>query len=180
VRQADDPCEEDPMNGAEYVQSAFREMHRAMLADMQPLQQENLGWKPAPGANPIGAIFLHFMRTEDGIVHRLQEKPPMFESEGWAEKLGLADETPGSALNLDDADRVAQVPLERLLAYAERVMEDATEFVASLTDEGLDRAPDPNNPRRTVAFTLRSFTLSHGWWHLGEIKYLKGLQGYDS
>ena len=165
------------MTGAEFVQSAVRELHRAMVADMQPLKQEHLEWRPAPDANPIGAIFVHFMRTEDGIVHRLQGQPPLFESEGWVDRLTPGGSPVESNLTVDDAARVAQIPVEQALAYGEQVMASASEYVAGLTDGELDRPTDPNSPRRTVAITLRSFLLAHGWWHLGEIKYLKGLQG---
>jgi len=165
------------MTGAEFVQGAFRELHRTLLAEMQPLTQGHLGWRPSPEGNPVGPIFWHFMRTEDGIVHRMQGKRTLFESEGWSEKAGLGGDAQAAALSQDDADRVAQIPKDRMLAYAEAVMESAKVYTESLTDAELDRAPDPGNPRRTVGVSLRSFVLSHGWWHIGEIKYVKGLQG---
>jgi len=46
----------------------------------------------------------------------------------------------------------------------------------SLDDDKLNFVPDPARPKRTIDMILRNFVLAHGWWHLGEIKYLKGLQ----
>ena len=122
------------MTGAEFVQGAFRELHRTLLAEMQPLTQDHLGWRPSPEGNPVGAIFWHFMRTEDGIVHRMQGNPPRFESEGWSEKAGLGGDAQSAALSQNEADRVARIPKDRMLAYAEAVIESAKAYTESLTD----------------------------------------------
>ena len=165
------------MTGTEFVRSAVDELHRAMLDDMRPLTKENLAWKPAPKANPIGFLFWHFMRTEDNNIQRLQGKPSIWESEGYHQNLGLDARAQGTGFTETDADRISRVPLDQMLAYAEKVVQSTSDFLKSLSDEQLDRVPDPNSPRRTIAVVLRSIILAHGWWHLGEIRYLKGMQG---
>jgi len=148
-----------------------------MLDDVRPLTKDHLAWKPAPKANPISFIFWHFMRTEDNGIQRLQGKPSIWESEGLNKKLGLDAQAQGTGFTEADVDRVAKIPLDQMLAYAEKVTQSTSDFLKTLSDEQLDRAPDPNAPRRTIAVVLRSFILAHGWWHLGEIKFLKGMQG---
>lgn len=165
------------MTGTEFIRSAVDELHRAMLDDMRPLTREKLAWKPAPKANPIGFLFWHFTRTEDNNIQRLRGKPSIWESEGWHKKLGLDAQAQGTGFTEADAERVAQIPLEQMLAYAEKVIQSTSDLLKSLSDEQLDSVPDPNSPRRTTASMLRNIILAHGWWHLGEIKYLKGMQG---
>jgi hypothetical protein len=63
------------------------------------------------------------------------------------------------------------------VAYAESVSRNTQEYLKTLDDAKLDFAPDPSRPRRAIGTLLRNFLLAHGWWHLGEIKYIKGLQG---
>ena len=83
----------------------------------------------------------------------------------------------GTGFQESGADKVAALPLSELVAYAERVIQSTADYLTSLDDSSLDHAPDPDRPRRTIGVALRSFILAHGWWHLGEIKYLKGMQG---
>ncbi len=77
------------MNGAELMRTIIGEMHGAMVADVKDLTQEHLTWKPAPGANPIGFLFWHYVRTEDNMVHNLMGKPSVWQAEKWHEKLGM-------------------------------------------------------------------------------------------
>ena len=76
-----------------------------------------------------------------------------------------------------EVDKVAALPLSEVMAYAERVVQLASDYLKTVDDTRLDYAPNPERPRRTMMVTLRSFIIAHGWWHLGEIKYLKGMQG---
>ncbi|MEE8442658.1 MAG: DinB family protein [Dehalococcoidia bacterium] len=167
------------MDAITFVRSSVQGLHQVMLEEMKVLTQEHLKWRPQPGANPIGYIFLHFMRTEDGLVNRMQGQPSIWEAEKWQERLNLAVDF-DRAIGEQGIDDASQVPLADAMAYAQQVIDGTTAFLDTLDDDKLDVAPDPERPRRTIGVNLRAFVLSHGWWHLGEIKYLKGLQGMPS
>jgi len=160
------------MRAVEFIRSSVQGLHDVLLADMKDLSQEHLRWSPQPGANPIGYIFLHYMHTEDGQVQRMQGKPSLWEADQWYQRLGVAQ-----SLSEGEMAKAARIPLADSLSYAQQVMNDTSHFLESLEDARLDFAPDPDRPRRTIGVNLRAFMLAHGWWHLGEIKYLKGLQG---
>lgn len=165
------------MNGAEFLRVTVDEMHGAMRSDMQGLTPEHLAWRPAPGANPIGFLFWHYVRTEDNLVSSLQGKPTVWEAEKWHEKLGMDAQAQGTGFQQDEVDRAAALPLAEVMVYSEKVFARTMEHLNSLDDAGLDFAPNPERPRRTVGMMLRNFIIAHGWWHLGEIKYVKGMQG---
>ena len=165
------------MNGAEFVQTIIGEMHGAMMADVKDLTQEHLAWKPAPGSNPIGFLFWHYVRTEDNMVHSLTGKPSVWQAEKWDEKLGMDAQAQGTGFQELDVDRAAALPLSEMTAYAEKVFAETTDYLNTLDDEKLDYAPNPERPRGTNSMMLRNFVVAHGWWHLGEIKYVKGMQG---
>ena len=165
------------MNAVEFIQASVQGLHQTLVEDMRGLTQEHLAWRPQPGANPIGAIFLHYMRTEDAYVQRMRGLPPIWDAEKWDEKSGIALPSFRLSPGDDEADMAARLPLADSLAYAQRVMDSTREFLETLDDSKLDVAPDPNRPRRTIGVVFRAYVLAHGWWHLGEIKYLKGLQG---
>ena len=67
------------MNAIEFIQSAITELHSVMIDDVKVLTQEQLAWKPAPKANPIGFLFWHYMRTEDNIIQGFQRKTSIWE-----------------------------------------------------------------------------------------------------
>jgi len=165
------------MTAIEFIQSAVAELHNAMIDDVKVLTQEHMVWKPAPKANPIGFLFWHFIRTEDIVIQSLQGKPAIWESEKWDEKTGLDAKLQGTGFQEPEVEKVAAQPLTDLIAYAERVIQSTTEYLKSLNDAKLDDKRNPDRPRQTIAVMLRSIILAHGWWHLGEIKYIKGMQG---
>ena len=165
------------MTVVEFIQRSVADLNKAFIDDVKELTQEHLAWKPAPKANPIGFLFWHFMRTEDNMLHNLQGKPSIWESEKWYEKLGMDANAQGSGFQEPEVDKVAALPLSELVAYAERVAQGAADYLQSLEDADLENIPDPERPRRTIVVILRAFIIAHGWWHLGEVKYLKGMQG---
>ena len=165
------------MKAVEFVQSAISELHTTMINDVKLLTQEHLAWKPAPKANPIGFLFWHYMRTEDNMLHGLQGEPSIWESEKWGEKLNLDAKAQGTGFQEPEVEKVAALPLSDVMTYSERVIQSTEDYLKSLDDAGLDYTPDPARPQRTIGMMLRNFLLAHGWWHLGEIKYLKGMQG---
>ena len=168
------------MNGAELLQTIISELHSAMFKDVKDLTAEHLKWKPAPGANPIGFLFWHTIRSEDNFVHSLYGKPPIWESGKWGGKLGMDTESQGTGFQENEADNAAALPLSDVMQYATQVAQAVDDYLKTLDDDKLDFAPNPKKPHWTVGMILRNFIIAHGWWHLGEIKYLKGLQGMPS
>jgi len=165
------------MNAVEFIQTTVLELHATMIDDVRVLNQENLAWKPAPKANPIGFLFWHFLRSEDNMVQGMQGKPSIWESEDWYQKMGLDAKAQGTGFQELEVEQVAALCLPDLLAYAERVTQSTADYLKSLDDAKLDYPPNPERPRWTIGMMIRNFIIAHGWWHLGEIKYLKGMQG---
>jgi hypothetical protein len=165
------------MNAVEFIHTMVSEMHNAMIEDVKVLNQEQLAWKPAPNTNPIGFLFWHEIRTEDNMIHGLQGKQSIWESGKWYEKLGMDAGAQGTGFKEPDVDKAAALPISEVMTYVERVTRSIEDYIKTLDDAGLDRAPNPERPRWTVGMMLRNFVIAHGWWHLGEIKYLKGMQG---
>lgn len=165
------------MTVVEFIHRSVTDLNSTMIDDVKVLTQAQLVWKPAPKANPIGFIFWHFMRSEDNTIHGLRGKPSVWESERWYEKMGMAAKDSGTGFKEPEVDKAAAIPLSKLMDYAERVAQTASDYLKSLDDARLDYIPNPERPNRTTAVTLRSFVIAHGWWHIGEIRYLKGMQG---
>jgi len=67
--------------------------------------------------------------------------------------------------------------MSEIIAYIEKVFTETMNYLNALHDTSLDYALNPECPRRNVGMMSRNFIVAHGWWHLGEIKYVKGMQG---
>jgi hypothetical protein len=168
---------EATMTVVEFIRRSISDINNTIIDDVKALTPQQLAWKPAPKANPIGFIFWHFIRHEDETISSLQKKPSVWESEKWYQKLGMDPKAQGTGFKEPEVDKVATLPLADLLKYTEHVAQNAQDYLITLKDTELDNIPDPNSPRRTLVVILRSFIIAHGWWHIGEIKYIKGMLG---
>ena len=165
------------MTVVEYILRSIADLNGTIVEDVKALTPEQLAWKPAPGAGPIGFIFFHYMRSQDEIIAGLRKQPSVWTQGKWWEKMGTDPRTSGAGAKGAELDKLAAIPLTTTMAYAEGVAKQSQDYMATIKDEDLETALDPARPRRTVVVMLRSFVVAHGWWHIGEVKYLKGLQG---
>lgn len=165
------------MTVVEYIQRSVVDLNSTIVEDVKTLTLQQLTWKPAHNANPIGFIFWHYMRSQDEIIAQLQKKPSVWTRDNWWEKMGTDPKASGAGAKEPEIDRAAAVPLPLMMQYAEAVGRESLQYLSALDDSKLDDPVDPNRPKRTVVIMLRSFVVAHGWWHIGEIKYLKGMQG---
>ena len=65
--------------------------------------------------------------------------------------------------------------LELLICHTEAVHQGSRVFLSALTAERLESSPNPDQPERTVAGSLRHL-ITHKNNHHGQIDYIRGLQ----
>ena len=68
--------------------------------------------------------------------------------------------------------------LDVLTGYSEAAYRQTREFLSSVTDDDMERAPDPSQPERTLGALLRHM-VTHKNNHHGQIDYIRGLQDTD-
>jgi hypothetical protein len=145
------------------------------------------------GASPLGLTLWHIPRTQDWLVSTcVRDVPEVVEQF----RDGLPDPDTfgfGTGLTPDQAREAAeQVELPALLAYTDAVAESLDQWLASLSPDDLDVVP-PLQERQAarapygtpealaeveglyglpVGVLLMRPTLSHLFWHLGEVELL--------
>ena len=165
------------MNAVELVKIAVEDLHRGFQSEVAPLTPEQIVYRPNKEANTIAFLLWHFSQSEDNFVHRqVQHQAPLWEQEQWHQRLGLQPGDSGATLNAEQIGAFSPVK-EELLAYNQRVLEAARAAISSLSDSDLDRLPNPERPQMPLGRGVANLILGHGFWHLGEIRFLKGLQG---
>jgi hypothetical protein len=165
------------MKAIQFIQMTVSGMHQALINDVHGLGKEQLKWKPAAEANPIAFLFWHAARVEDKNVSEWQNKDSVWKENRWYLKLKLDEKAYGTGFEQADVNKITKLPFDQVVEYAEKVFRDTEIYIQSLDEDKLDYAPNSERPNWTVAMMLNSFVIAHGWWHLGEIRYLKGLQG---
>lgn len=135
--------------------------------------------KTLPGATiaNIASIYAHTVFSEDTIIQGLlQQRPPVFQSQGWAGRTGVAM-PPTPELTAEWA-RGVRMDLPSFREYAKDVYAATDGYVDGLSDAALERRVDTGFVgEQTVAFILSNIAAWHVAEHGGEIAALKGVQG---
>jgi len=142
-----------------------------MLTDVfAKVTPEHAMWKlPGATTNPIAATFLHCYITEDRVVHRQQNRPMLFETNNWQERLNV---DPAAIWTLTDCPDLAACR-----AYAADVRAASVRYLDELDPATLSNdARTPFGPY-TLAALLGLILGTHKFLHAGEIAALLGCQG---
>ena len=161
--------------------------HQLILKVAGDLDDARIAWRPGPRAHSIGWTLWHIARCADRFAAEVREtaRPArdIWLGEGLAEKWRLDAAvlgTNGVGTGVDDevAARVAPPKKDELLDYARRAFAALDALVASWSDDDLSREFDSFFTEGPTTIGEALFTcLSHENRHLGELEYIKGLQG---
>ncbi len=158
----------------------LKDAHEGLELTMDGVTDEVAAFIPPGKANPIAGTYAHLVFSEDFFIHGLlQEKKPLFETE-WKEKTGISEPQPTEWQEAYPKWlREVKVEVEKAREYAKAVYEASDAYLASLTDEDLDREIDMTDwgmDKRTVASILAGMVIGHVRDITGEISVLKGIQ----
>ncbi|MEE8399038.1 MAG: DinB family protein, partial [Desulfobacterales bacterium] len=150
-----------------------------LLDAVKDLTDEQLHFSPLSKGNHIAFTIWHCVRTEDLVIGlMLQKKTPVWNEEGWDEKLGLDSRAQGTGMSDEDAAAVRIKDLPAFLQYMENTYSATNAYLNGLKEEDLDEVRDmPMMGSRSLRETIGGTLVQHGIGHLSEIWYTKGLQG---
>jgi len=167
------------MNTIEYFRGAMKEAHKTLGAAVKDLTDAQLHFRPLRAGNSIAFIFWHYVRTEDIMIHFfLQNKKPIWNTEGWDQKFGMDPRSQGTGMTAEQAAAIRISDMGAFLKYSEKVFQTSEAFLETLAEGSLDEVKEyPVIGKRSVRQVIGGMVLQHGAGHLGEIWYVKGLQG---
>jgi hypothetical protein len=169
------------------VKSRIKLVNKQALTLADSVSAEQMAWRPVPRAHSIGWTVWHMARSADRLGVELAA-PGAGAAEVWITsdlarrwKLGpdvVGTNGVGTDVTDDVAARMAPPPRAELLDYARRAFAAVESTVDALTSPALGREYDSGllERRETVGNALM-VCLTHANRHLGELEYLKGLQG---
>lgn len=154
--------------------SRLPDLVRGAVAD---LEDADLAWSPAPGANPIGWLVWHLTRVQDAQIAPLVDAEQLWTRDGWVDRFGVPDGANDHGYGWS-SDQVAgfEVGSARvLLDHLDAVNARCRDLVAGLSADDLDRVIDDSyDPPVTVGARLIS-VIDDAAQHAGQVGYVRGL-----
>ena len=167
------------MGSIEYFRSAMKDLHKGLLESIEDLNEEQLHYRPLNQGNHIAFIFWHCVRTEDTVLNFLvQNKKPVWNEEGWDTKFGMDPRAQGTGMTAEQAAAIKIQDKSEFLKYVENAFRSSEAYLDGLNDEDLDQVHElAVMGKRSLYEVVGGTILQHSANHLGEIYYVRGLQG---
>jgi uncharacterized damage-inducible protein DinB len=140
------------------------------------MSDDDLAWRPDPGANSIAWTVWHLTRIEDDHVSEVAGQEQAWTADGWFDRFGLpfAPDVHGYGMSAADVGMV-RVSGDLLGGYYEAVAARSAAYVATLSPADLDRVVDEHwHPPVTLGVRLVS-VVNDVNAHLGQAQYIRGL-----
>jgi len=166
------------MEAVELITKSLEQSQGDVNKALDGLTQQEVAWSPKPDCNSIAFILWHMVRVEDMFVNRMiQGKPELYESAGWAGKLGTppGDSGGGGRYTLEQLQAWPVPTLETLLGYRNAVREGTLALLKTATSSKLDETPASTRFPGNVG-ALLSRMITEIAEHSGQIAYLRGQQ----
>ncbi|MBI2886170.1 MAG: DinB family protein [Chloroflexi bacterium] len=165
------------MNVIQFILMTMEDLHRGFRSEVELLTPDQIYYRPTAEANSIALVLWHAAMTEDGLAQRVaHSEGSIWEREEWHQRLGVG---PKDSLGSFTTEQLGtfRPAKEELLLYCQKVWDTTPGLLGSLTEADLDHVPNPERARMTVGRTIANILIGHCFWHLGDIRFLKGLQG---
>jgi hypothetical protein len=165
----------------EVLAAVIARSHQArerVLKVVDDLDDAQLAWRPAPKAHSIGWILWHVARADDNVQADLSGAETIWTTERYAARWGHPERGVGTGWD-DEAAASLPIPTKTdLLEYVRRVF-------AACDSAGDGIGSSRFNETHQSRFMSREATygdviltgITHDNRHLGEMEYIKGLQG---
>jgi hypothetical protein len=162
-----------------FIHQQMRSLHTLLDRVTADLNDEQLHHVAAPGVQPIAFSLWHYVRTEDNIIQFvIQRRPTVWMQGGWPERLGLDARSQGTGMTDEDASNFRIVSLDDFRRYMAAVWAATDGYLGALTPDGVEsRVTIKPVGDMSLIDALGGMCLTHGYRHLGEIEYARGLVG---
>lgn len=169
----------DKMGALDFFLSSTKNLHKDLTEAVKGLSQEQLHFRPLGRGNTIAFMIWHIVRTEDSVINFLwQKKPPVWNAEGWDKKFGMDPRAQGTGMTAEQAASIRIPDLGEFSKYMGKVFKASEAFVEGTKEEDMEEVRDlPYLGKRNLYQLIGGIVLQHSSEHLGEIWYVKGLQG---
>jgi hypothetical protein len=155
--------------------------HGALEQTMEGVTDEVAHFMPEGTANPIAGTYAHLVFSEDLFLNVFLKKAPQVMETTFKDKTGASEVHPMEwQVAYPKWLREVKVDVKQFREYAKAVFAETEKYVATLTDEDLDKDVDMSafGMGNKKAYDIIANIISgHAYSIMGEIAVLKGIQG---
>jgi uncharacterized damage-inducible protein DinB len=166
------------MNTSDVLADGFERVRETTLEVIEGLSADDLAHRLDGRGNSIGWLVWHLTRVQDDHVSEVAGEQQVWTSGGWSERFGLpfGKEATGYGQSADEVAAV-RVEADLLRGYLEDVHDATQRFVATVTDDDLDRVVDSRwDPPVTLGVRLVS-VIADDLQHAGQAAFIRGHLG---
>jgi hypothetical protein len=163
----------------EFIRQQLASLHNLFDRVTSDLTDQQLHHVAAAGVQPIAFSLWHYVRTEDNIIQFvIQHRATVWMEGGWPEKFGLDARSQGTGMTDEDASNFRISSLDEFRRYMTAVWAATDAYLAGLSPEETERSVTIKPVgEMSLVNALGGMCLTHGYRHLGEIEYARGLVG---
>jgi DinB superfamily len=164
----------------ELLRTSLKSMHALLDKAVEGMTADHFNFRPKEGGVSAFFSLWHYVRTEDNIVNWVvQKKPTVWLEGGYDTAFGLPRNSQGTGMTEAEANAVQLHDVAKWHEYQQKVWQSTDSYLAAMSPEEFEsrRVTIKPLPEMTLWDGLFGVCLSHGYRHVGEIEYVRGVQG---
>jgi hypothetical protein len=169
---------EHHMKWQQMISEEYKNMFSEMEKVLDGLTIDDLHNRPKLGANPIGWLCWHTIRSCDRFLGDVVLGKQLWISAGWHKKFNCAPDynDTGFGHTNQQVDALFIPDVTVLSAYGQAVKEPLLKYIEGLNEEELDReAPNSLSPGTTRSVQARLIGTLLNLQHIGAAAYVRGI-----
>ncbi len=162
------------------LRSGLNSMHGMLDKAVEGMTADQLNFRPSEGGVSGFFSLWHYVRTEDNIIQFVTQRKPTVWLEGeYHEAFGLPRNAQGTGMTEDEANAVQVNNVAKWLEYQQDVWKATDAYLAAMSPEEFNSRTVVIKPVGEMSLWngIYGMCLSHGYRHVGELEYVRGVQG---
>lgn len=162
------------------LRQSMRSMHALLDKAVEGMTADHFNFRPQEGGVSAFFSLWHYVRTEDNIINWVtQQKPTVWLDGAYNEKFDLPRNSQGTGMTEDEANAVQIHDVPAWMEYQQKVWQSTDDYLASMSPEQFLERKVTIKPLGEMSLWngIYGICLSHGYRHVGEIEYVRGVQG---
>jgi hypothetical protein len=164
----------------EILRTSLKSMHSLLDDAVNGMTAAQFNFRPSEGGVSAFFSLWHYVRTEDNIVNFVtQRKPTVWLEGGYDTRFGLPRTNQGTGMTTEEANAVRISDVPGWQQYQAQVWVATDAYLAGMSPEEFEERKVTIKPLGEMSLWngLYGVCLSHGYRHVGEIEYVRGVQG---
>lgn len=162
------------------LRSSMASMHALLDKAVEGMTAEQLNFRPQEGGVSAFFSLWHYVRTEDNIINWVaQQRATVWLNGNYDEYFGLPRNSQGTGMTTDEANAVQIQDVAKWHEYQKAVWAATDTYLAAMSPDEFDSRKVTIKPLGEMSLWdgIYGVGLSHGYRHVGEIEYVRGVQG---